>query len=50
MVILAPLIRQHTITNLREFGMLCNNITEFGVAKDHLSTQGESDLSPPLMK
>ncbi len=26
-----------TITKLPEYGVLCDNITEFGVAEDHLS-------------
>ncbi len=27
-------------------GDLCHNITEFGVAEDHMSLQGEGDLLP----
>ncbi len=30
-----------------ESGDLCDNITEFGVAEEHLSLQGEGDLLPP---
>ncbi len=33
-----------------ESGDLCGNITEFGVAEEHLSLQGDSDLPPPQMK
>ncbi len=35
------------ITKLPESGELCDKITEFGVAEDHLSPQGKADL-PPL--
>ncbi len=36
-----------TITKLPESGVLCGNITEFGVAEDHLSTARSGDsLSP----
>ncbi len=34
------------ITKLPESGVLCDDITEFGVAEDHLSPQGEGDLRP----
>ncbi len=33
----------YVITKLPESGVLCGNITEFGVAEDHLSRQGEGD-------
>ncbi len=33
-----------------ESGDLCGNITEFGVAEEHLSPLGEGDLRPPQMK
>ncbi len=33
------------ITELPEFGVLCDNIIEFGVAEDHPSPQGSGD--PP---
>ncbi len=42
--------RCNIITKLPESGVLCDNITEFGVAEDHLSPQGECDLLPPLTK
>ncbi len=38
------------ITKLPESGVLCGNITEFGVAEDHLSQQGEEDPPPPQTK
>ncbi len=37
-------------TKLPESGDLFGNITEFGVAEEHLSPQGEGDLPPPLTK
>ncbi len=40
----------HIITKLPESGVLCDNITEFEVAEDHLSPQGEGDLLPPQTK
>ncbi len=40
----------NTITKLPESGVLCDNITEFGVAEDHLSPQGECHLPPPQTK
>ncbi len=33
-----------------ESGDLCGNITEFGVAEEHLSQQGEGDLPSPQTK
>ncbi len=33
--------------NQPESGDLCGNITEFGVAEEHLKPQGEGDLPPP---
>ncbi len=38
------------ITKLPESGVLCDYITEFGVAEDHLSPQGEGDLPSPQAK
>ncbi len=38
------------IINLPESGVLCGNITEFGVVRDHLSLQGKDDLQPLKMK
>ncbi len=38
------------ITKLPESGVLCDNITDFGVAEDYLSPQGEGDLPPPQTK
>ncbi len=35
------------ITQLPESGVVCGNITEFGVAMDPLSPQGEDDLPAP---
>ncbi len=35
---------QSIITKPPESGVLCDNITEFVVAKDHLSPYGEGDL------
>ncbi len=32
-----PLVIEGIITKLPESGVLCDNITEFGVAEDHLS-------------
>ncbi len=32
------------ITKLPESGVLCGNITEFGVVEDHLSPQGEAHI------
>ncbi len=40
----------HTITKQPLSDMMYDNITEFGVAEDHLSPQGESDPPPPQMK
>ena len=39
-----------TITKLPECGVMCGNITEFRVAEDHLSLQGEGDPPPPQTK
>ncbi len=40
----------NNITKLPESGVLCGNITEFGVVTDHLSPQGEGDPPPPQTK
>ncbi len=38
------------LTKLPESGVLCDNITEFGVAEDHLRPTGSGDLPPPQTK
>ncbi len=43
------LIMAYTITKLPESGVLCGNITVFGV-EDHLTPQGEGGPPPPQTK
>ncbi len=37
----------YSMTKLRESGVLCGNITGFGVGQDHLSPQGQGNPLPP---
>ncbi len=44
------LVLKGTITKLPKYGVLCGNITEFGVARITWALQGSGDRLPPQTK